>query len=148
MFVTDPDFIDEYQITTNNFGPEYGRNAGSVVNIITKSGTNDWHGDAFMTESNAKLNSLSNTQKAFEGLKKVPTFNDEFSGGTIGGPIKKDRIFVFGGFDNEIVNQTSVYSTGSKTPTPAGLTQLASCFPNSASVAALQRFGPFGVKGG
>jgi|SRR5579863_461971 len=148
MFVTDADFVDEYQITTNNFGPEYGRNAGSVVNIITKSGTNSWHGDAFMTESNAKLNSLSNTQKAFEGLTKVPVFNDEFSGGTIGGPIKRDKVFVFGGFDNEIVNQTSVYSSGSKTPTPAGLNQLATCFPNSASVAALQQFGPFGVKGG
>ena len=148
LFLANPDFVDEYQITTNNFGPEYGRNSGSVVNILTKSGTNSWHGDAAITESNAKLDTLSNTQKAFQGLKKVPTFNDEFSSGTIGGPIRKDRLFVFGGFDDEITNQSAVYSTGSKTPTPAGLQQLVGCFPNSASVAALAQFGPFGVKGG
>ena len=148
LFLGNPDAVEEYQITTNNFGPEYGRNSGSVVNIITKSGTNNWHGDAFLTESNAKLNSLSNTQKAFQGLTKVPTFNDEFSGGTMGGPIRKDRVFAFGGFDDEIINQTSVYSTGSKTPTPTGLVQLQSCFPDSPSVKALAQYGPFGVKGG
>src|SRR5579859_5351230 len=103
LFMGNPDFVQEYQVTTNNFGPEYGRNAGSVVNVITKSGTNTWHGDVFGTESNNKLNTLSNTQKAFEGLTKLPVRNDEFSGGAIGGPIMKDKAFVFGGFDDEII---------------------------------------------
>ena len=44
LFVSDAEFVQEYQITTNNFGPEYGRNSGSVVNIIFKSGTNKVHG--------------------------------------------------------------------------------------------------------
>ncbi len=149
IFLGTPDFVEEYQITTNNFGPEYGRNSGSVVNIITKSGTNGWHGTVFGTESNSALNSLSNTQKAFENLHKVPQFNDEFTGGTIGGPIKRDRVFVFGGFDNERISQKAVYSTGQLTPTPSGLNQLGSCsFANSASVAALKQFGPYGVTGG
>ncbi len=148
LFMGNPDVVEEYQITTNNFGPEYGRNSGSVINIVTKSGTNNWHGTVFGTESNSALNTLSNTQKAFEGLKKVPRFNDEFTGGTIGGPLQKDRVFLFGGFDDEIISQKAVYSTGSLTPTPAGLGQLAACYPNSTSVAALRAFGPYGVGGG
>lgn len=148
LFVGNPDFVQEYQVVTNNFGPEYGRNAGSVVNVLTRAGSNNWHGDVFITEANNKLNSLSNTQKAFEGLKKLPVQNDEFSGVSIGGPIMKDRLFVFGGFDDEIIPGSAVSSTGNLTPTPTGLQQLTACFPNSTSLQALATYGPFGVKGG
>jgi hypothetical protein len=148
MFVTNPDFVQEYQIITDNFGPEYGRNSGSVVNIITKSGTNDWHGDAFITESNWRLNSLSSGQKAFQDLTSVPVFNNEFSGATIGGPLKKNQTFIFGGFDNNIIPGSQVYSEGGLTPTPAGISALQGCFPNSPSVAALANYGPYGIKGG
>jgi hypothetical protein len=148
LFMTNPDFVQEYQIITNNFGPEYGRNSGSVVNVVTKSGTNTWHGDAFITESNWRLNSLSSGQKAFEGLTQVPVFNSEFSGLSIGGPIKKDKAFIFGGFDNNIIPGTAVYSEGGLTPTPAGISALQGCFPNSQSVAALANYGPYGIKGG
>ncbi len=148
LFLGNPDFVQEYQVITNNFGPEYGRNSGSVVNIITRSGTNNWHGDVFGTLGDSKLNSLSNTQKAFEGLHKVPSFTETFSGASAGGPIIKDKLFVFGGFDADVLNSSSVYSSGNLTPDPTGLTQLAACYPGSASVAALQQFGPFGIKGG
>jgi len=148
LFVSDTHFVDEYQVITDNFGPEYGRNSGSVVNISTKAGTNNVHGEVYGTESNSALDSLSNTQKAFEGLTKVPRFNDEFTGGTIGGPLWTNHVFFFGGFDNEIVSQQQVYATGNLTPTPAGLATLAACFPNSTAVQALQRFGPYGVQGG
>jgi hypothetical protein len=158
LFVSDPHFLGEYQIITNNFGPEYGRNSGSVVNISTKSGGNTVHGEVYGTESNSKLNTLSNTQKAFEGLGKVPRFNDEFTGGTIGGPLWKDHVFFFGGFDNEIVSQQQVFATGLLTPTPAGIATLIACYQNidssgdtsgpKDSVLALQAFGPYGVKGG
>ena len=50
LFVADPEFVSQYVIVTNNFGPEYGRNAGSVVNLITKSGTNAWHGSIYENE--------------------------------------------------------------------------------------------------
>ncbi len=148
LFVGNPDVVEEYQITTNNFGPEYGRNSGSVINIVTKSGTNNWHGTVFGNEGNSALNSLSNVQKTFESLKKVPRFNEEFTGVTIGGPLKKDRAFLFAGFDDVIISQRSVYSTGNLTPTPTGLSQLATCYPGSDSVAAIEMFGPYGVKGG
>jgi Carboxypeptidase regulatory-like domain len=148
LFMTNPDFVEEYQIITNNFGPEYGRNSGSVVNLVTKSGTNSWHGDAFITESNWRLNSLSSAQKAFEGLTQVPVFNNEFSGVSVGGPLKKDKAFIFGGFDNNIIPGSQVYSEGALTPTPAGISALQGCFPNSQSVAALASYGPYGIKGG
>jgi hypothetical protein len=148
LFMGNTDWVQEYQLTTSNFGVEYSRNSGSVVNIITKSGTNNWHGDAFATESNWRLDTLTNTQKAFEGLTKVPTFNDEFSGISLGGPILKDKLFVFAGFDNEIEPGTSVYSTGDLEPTPLGLETLDACLPTSGVLQALNTYGPYAIKAG
>jgi outer membrane receptor protein involved in Fe transport len=148
VFVSNPDFVSEYQITTNQFGAEYGRNSGSVVNIITKSGTNNWHGTISATEGNSVLNSLSNTQKFFDGLTKVPRFNNIFPSATIGGPLWKNHIFMFGGFDTNIISSKGVYSTGNLTPTPLGISQMATCYPGSATVALLQSaYGPFNTGG-
>lgn len=148
LFLTNPDFVQQYQIVTDNFGPEYGRNSGSVVNITTKSGTNNWHGTVSGTEGNSVLDTLSNVQKRFEGLTKVPRYNDEFTSATIGGPLWKNHVFMFGGFDDEIDSSKTVYATGNLTPTPSGVGQMANCFPGSPSVAALRTYGPFGVGGG
>jgi Carboxypeptidase regulatory-like domain len=151
IFVADTNFVDQYQVTTNNFGPEYGRNSGSVVNIITKSGTNNWHGAIYGTESNSVLTTLTNQQRNTvwgNALTKPPRFNDEFTGATIGGPWVKNKVFFFGGFDNEIVSSKTVYGNGALTPTPLGITQLGACFPGSTSMAALAAYGPFAVGGG
>src|SRR5438270_1267657 len=53
LFVSDTEFVQQYVLVTNQFGPEYGRNAGSVVNVITKSGTNNFHGSGFGSENNS-----------------------------------------------------------------------------------------------
>ena len=151
IFMSDTNFVDQYQVTTNNFGAEYGRNAGSVVNVITKAGTNTWHGSIYGTESNSVLTTLTNQQRNTvwgSGLTKPPRFNDEFTGGTIGGPWAKNKVFFFGGFDNEIVSSRTVYGSGDLTPTPLGISQLSSCFPGSTSMAALSAYGPYGVGGG
>jgi Carboxypeptidase regulatory-like domain len=148
IFLSNTDFVNEYEITTNNFGPEYGRNSGSVVNISTKSGTNSWHGTISGSETNSVLTTLDNIEKDFDLIKSPPRFNQEFTGGTIGGPLLKDKVFIFGGFDNQIFSSSAPFTTGNLTPTPLGITQLAGCFPGSTSVAALQSFGPFGVGGG
>jgi hypothetical protein len=149
IFIGDTNFVQEYSVTTNNFGAEYGRNSGSVVNIVTKSGTNNWHGSIYGTENNSALNSLTNTNIAFEGLTKVPHFNDEFAGGAIGGPLKKDKFFVFGGFSQELVTGSkSLYASTGSTPTPTGLGELAACFPTSTAVAALRTYGPYGIGAG
>jgi len=150
LFVSDPEFVSQYVLITNNFGPEYGRNAGSVVNLITKSGTNEWHGSVYMNENNSILNSLTTTQNN-NGLKQPPRSNDEFGGFTVGGPLVKNKAFFFGGFDQEILSASTLYSSGTLTPTPTGLATLAACFPTGASanaVAALSHFGAYGISAG
>jgi carboxypeptidase family protein len=147
---SDPEFVAQYVLISNNFGPEYGRNAGSVVNLITKSGSNAWHGSIYANENNSILNSLTSTQKSLD-LKQPPRANDEFGGGTAGGPIVKNKAFFFGGLSQEIVSSSTAYTTGAFTPTPAGLATLAGCFPTGASaiaVSALGRFGPYGISAG
>ena len=154
LFVTNQEFVNQYVIITNQFGPEYGRNSGSVVNIITKSGGNTWHGSIFGNENNSILNSMTNFQKNFDTdingnpLKEPPRLNDEFAGFTIGGPWVKSKLFFFGGFDEEIVSQKAIFSSNNLTPTPAGLATLQACFPGSTSLTALQNFGPYGISAG
>lgn len=154
LFISDTEFVGQYVIVTNNFGPEYGRNSGSVVNIITKSGTNAWHGSVYATENNSWLNSMNNFQKQFETdaagnpLTKPPRLNNEFGGFTVGGPLVKNKWFLFGGFDQDIISTQSIFSTASVSPTPAGLTQLNACFPGSAGLQALNNFGPYAISGG
>jgi carboxypeptidase family protein len=157
LFVSDTEFVQQYVLITNQFGPEYGRNAGSVVNVITKSGGNAWHGSVYETENNTVMNSMTNFQKRGVNfaadangnpLKEIPRANDEFGGFTIGGPIVKNKAFFFGGFDQEIISQKTLYTATGLTPTPAGLAALAACFPTSQSLAALQKFGPYGISAG
>ncbi|HEV7522693.1 MAG TPA: TonB-dependent receptor [Candidatus Angelobacter sp.] len=173
LFVSNTDFVQQYVIVTNNFGPEYGRNAGSVVNVITKGGTNAWHGSVFGTEYSNFLNAMTNGQKhankpgtnsSLPGTVTCPPTsiqcnpltgplrsNEEFSGGTIGGPMLKNKWFLFGGFDNDLFSGNSVFTTTNRTPTPAGLATLAGCFPSgiqAQQVALLQKFGPYGISAG
>ena len=157
LFVTDTEFVQQYVLVTNQFGPEYGRNAGSVVNVITKSGSNSWHGSVYQHENNTVLNSMTNFQKRGtnftsdangNALTSIPRANDEFGGFSIGGPWIKNKLFFFGGFDQQIISQNSLYSGTGLTPTPAGLATLAACFPTSQSLAALRTFGPYGISAG
>src|SRR5947209_3633027 len=155
LFLSNPEFVQQYVLVTNQFGPEYGRNAGSVVNIITKSGGNAWHGSAYGTENNSFLNALSNTQRRFgtradgkTALTGPQRSNDEFTGMTIGGPLMKNKLFIFSGFDEELVGQSAIYQTTGLTPTPQGLAQLQGCFPSSNTIAALSKFGPHSISSG
>jgi hypothetical protein len=148
LFVSDTEFVQQYVLITNQFGPEYGRNAGSVVNVITKSGTNAWHGSVYGTESNSILNSMTNFEKQFDNISHPPRLQDEFTGFTVGGPMVKNKLFFFGGFDDEIVTQHVTSSSGGLTPTPAGLAQLAGCFPGSQNLTTFSKIGPFGISAG
>src|SRR5579863_3443318 len=103
LFLSDPNFVQQYVVVSNNFGPEYGRNGGSVVNVITKQGGNSWHGSIYGNETNSVLDSLTSTQKDLVGLTSPPRANDEFGGGTIGGPWVKNKLFSFFGFSQEIL---------------------------------------------
>ncbi|HZQ53565.1 MAG TPA: carboxypeptidase regulatory-like domain-containing protein [Bryobacteraceae bacterium] len=91
-----PDALQEFSVNTSSFSAEYGRNAGALVNAVTKSGTNEWHGDAFEFLRNDKLNA-NNFFANQAGLSR-PAYKLNQFGGTIGGPIKKDKTFIFGYF--------------------------------------------------
>src|SRR5262249_31763907 len=78
------------------------------------------------------------------GFTGPPRFNEEFSGGAIGGPILKKKAFIFGGFDNGLFAGNNVITTASLTLTPAGLATLAACPGiNANSLAVLTKFGPY-----
>src|SRR5690242_8480506 len=87
-----PDAVQEFSVQTNSFDAQYGANAGAVVNVVTKSGTNQWHGDAFEFVRNRAFNARN-----YFATKVDPLKRNQF-GGTIGGPIRKDRTFVFFGY--------------------------------------------------
>ena len=86
-----PDSVEEFRVITNSFDAEYGRNSGSVVNVVTKSGTNNFHGDLYEFFRNTVLNAKAFT---FTPAPK-PDFHQNQFGGTFGGPIKKDKTFFF-----------------------------------------------------
>jgi hypothetical protein len=84
-----PDAIGEVQLVTNTINPEYGRNSGAILNAVTKSGTNDFHGTGFEFFRDTSLNS----SRYFQRTPAV--FHQNQFGGTIGGPIWKDHTFFF-----------------------------------------------------
>ncbi|MDT8069948.1 MAG: carboxypeptidase regulatory-like domain-containing protein [Terriglobia bacterium] len=92
------DAVGEFQVVASGASAEFGRTAGGVVNVVTKSGTNDMHGSAFMFGRTEGLS--SNTSDG----KPLKDFHREQFGGTIGGPIKKDKMFFFGAFEQIFEN--------------------------------------------
>lgn len=84
-----PDSIEEFRVLTNTFDAEYGRNSGAVVNVVTKSGTNEYHGNFYEFFRNQALNA-----KGFFDSQKLDYLQNQF-GVTFGGPIKKDKTFFF-----------------------------------------------------
>ena len=112
--------IREFQVNTSNFSAEYGRSAGGVINAITKSGTNEFHGSAFFYDRNNKwgarnpntfINRLVNGVSTREAFKPKDV-RYQF-GGTIGGPIVKDSLFFFFSYDEQKRNfpGVAVFST-------------------------------------
>jgi hypothetical protein len=96
-FVLQPsvDTIQEFKIATNSYSAEYGRNAGGQVNVITRSGTNDWHGFAYDYLRNRDLDA----RNFFDGSVKPEYIRNQFGGG-VGGSIVRNRTFVFVTYDS------------------------------------------------
>ena len=85
------DSVAEFNLLTNQFSAEYGHSAGGQFNIITKTGTNQWHGDAWEYNQNRDYDARDNLNKA-DGLKEPPRFDSNRAGGDLGGPIIHDRL--------------------------------------------------------
>jgi len=111
-----PDALQEYSVQTNGISARYGLHPGSVINVITKSGTNKIHGDLFEFVRTPDLNA----QNRFSNANSRDELHRNQYGGTLGGPIRKNRIFAFGGYQETRISNV----TGSNTvfvPTQAAL---------------------------
>jgi hypothetical protein len=115
-----PDAIQEFKVQTDISSGEYGRGAGANVNVVTKSGTNEWHGDAWEFLRNTSLNARNffNTD--------VSAFHQNQFGGTLGGPIRKNKVWGFGWYEGfrKTLGETSL----AQVPTAAQLSGDLSAF--------------------
>jgi len=116
-----PDALQEFSVQTSNYSAEYGQNAGAVVNVITKSGTNNFHGDVF----EFLRNSVFNARNFFAPLNLKDGGRDQLKrnqfGGTVGGPIVHDKTFFFAGFQGTRLRNVG-NPTSSTVPSQADIT--------------------------
>src|SRR5262249_24547739 len=94
-----PDAVQEFSFQTNNYGAKFAGRGGGVVNVVTKSGTNELHGTAFEYVRNASLNARNFFARADDGLKR-----NQF-GFSVGGPVIQNKTFVFGSWQGTEVRQ-------------------------------------------
>jgi hypothetical protein len=103
------DAIEEFKVQTNNLGPEYGRFAGGVINLNTKSGSNAFHGSAYEFLRNKLLNANDFFSNA--GGNPRPPFTQNQFGGNVGGPVIKDKLFFFSSYEGFRQRKGSVLTT-------------------------------------
>ncbi len=95
--------VQEFRVSSSGYGSESGRAGGAVVNVVTKSGTNQWHGSTFYY---LRDSSLGGAAPAFVGFN--PHNQQHQLGGTMGGPIQRNKMFLFAGYDQHIFHVPSV----------------------------------------
>jgi hypothetical protein len=128
--------VAEFTLLTNQFSAEYGHSAGGIFNIVTKSGTNDWHGAGWGYNRNRNYDAFDNQQKA-RGIKDRSDYNRD--GASAGGPILRNRWFIFGSY--EFQNEGLAASSPQvKLPTAAGLNAAMSLAADDAARAILKQF--------
>src|SRR6202165_1346140 len=109
--------VAEFTLLTNQFSADNGHSAGGLFNIVTKSGTNNWHGAGWENNRNRNYDAFDNQQKA-RGFKDRYDYNR--AGASAGGPIRKDRLFVYGAYEFQN-NGAAASSPQVNLPTAAGL---------------------------
>ncbi len=119
-----PEAVNDFQLVTNAFTAEQSHSAGGQFNVITKSGTNNWHGAAFGFNNNRNFNAMDNLEKGV-GLTEPRRVDRNRAGGLIGGPIVKNKIFIFGAYQFTGIGLSSA-AVAQLSPTPAGLAALTS----------------------
>ncbi|HEX6648932.1 MAG TPA: TonB-dependent receptor, partial [Pyrinomonadaceae bacterium] len=118
--------VQEFQVNQNGFSAEFGRAGGAVINVVTKSGTNNWHGSAFEFFRDEALNSNTPILTA-RGAKRPKSQINQF-GGTLGGPIKRDRAFFFFAYDGQRSNIPNVVDAPNFFAQPANIRNLLAPF--------------------
>ena len=166
VFFGNQDAIQQLQVITNQYSAQYGRNAGAVVNYITKSGTNSFHGSAFDLYQGQFLSSLSNTEKnpllgfCPPGASPstgctvpfLPRYVENRAGATVGGPVFRNKLFFFYStfWDRIRTGVAPSESFPCLTPIPgaAGLGAIQSTFSADPGAAAITNFGPYSITAG
>lgn len=107
--------VAEFRVSSNSYGAESGRAGGAVVNVVTKSGSNNWHGSMFYY---LRDSSIGGAAPPFVGFN--PSDQQHQFGGTIGGPIERNKMFFFAGYDQHIFHVPMVveFLNGSTTVVP------------------------------
>lgn len=128
--IKNPETIQEVSVQTSNYDAEFGRAGGAVVNTVTKSGTNNFHGTlhwlADFTNDDAITNTLSLSSAVKERGKVAPGY-EQFYGGTLGGRIKRDRTFFFTSWQEQRRNGTN--SASFVVPSEQGRQQIRNAVP-------------------
>jgi len=128
--ITNPDAVQETSVQTSNFDSEYGRAGGAVVNVITKSGTDQFHGTArYLLDStfdDAPTNLEKLTPRVLTRGHPLPG-TDQYLSGTVGGPIIKNKTFFFSAYQEE--RQVSSSTVGLTSFSAAGRAKLLSLYP-------------------
>jgi len=98
--------VQEFQVVSNSFAPEFGRSSGGVVNVVTKSGTNDWHGNIFGFIRDKSFQA----RNPFSPIEK-PDFRRTQYGVTLGGPLDRDRTFFFFAFEQRRRDESGFFTS-------------------------------------
>lgn len=117
--------VTELALQQNQFSPEFGHSSGGQFNTVVKSGTSQLRGSAFHYFQNRNLNAVD-ASYARQGRTSLPRFDQNRFGGTLGGPLKANRLFFFGAVESQIVGRAAASAGAVFTPTREGLAELMS----------------------
>ncbi|MFB3815977.1 MAG: TonB-dependent receptor domain-containing protein [Terriglobales bacterium] len=147
-----PEAVSDFNLVTNMFSAELGHSAGGQFNIVTRSGTNSWHGAAWEFNNNRNFNAMDNLEKrsvedpttCFGGCPRRIDRNR--AGGMIGGPILKNRLFIFGAYQFSNLGLAGTPGVLQSAPTPEGLAILNSLAANDEVRAVLAEMPTIGTQ--
>ncbi len=122
-YIYSMDSIQEFQVTSSNFSAELGQAAGGVVNAVTKSGANAAHGDLFYYLRYPTLNALDPLNKS-KGILTQPVHQQQQFGGSVSGPILKDKLFYFATYDGSRKVSPITYASFATFPQPCTSPQI------------------------
>ena len=147
-----PDAIAEYRVSSAMYNAEYGKQSGGQVEVVTKSGTNDFHGSAYGYFRNSVFDARNFTDFDINGNPSLPPFRMGQYGGTLGGPIKKNKMFFFVNYEGlsqyggltllAAVPDPTVQQAALSGPQGANLCPLLQAYPwRQSAVSSLQQYG-------
>lgn len=145
-FVSNTEIVQEFQVVTNNFSAQYGRNQGAIVNIITKGGTNEFSGSVFEYHRNSSsLDAMTNIERATPTRSRRDKFISNTFGFTFGGPIVKNKAFFFGSYQGIRQAQNVTSRGGQLAILPSEFARLRAAFPGNSAINALTTQGAFAL---